>query len=146
MLYLMFGQLDFNLVRLIRDFQLRVQPALCFLQPVCQFPPGLMKLNKRRLPTSDTEKGMNRATQTEWGKPKYTCLALLRASSRWRPRSSDLCTSLSQRACTLSSRFLMRTTSCLRLANRSWEPAFSRARTCSLWVFTSFTNTWNIQE
>lgn len=70
-----------------------------------------------------------------------TCLALLRASSRCRPRSSERCTSLSQRACTLSSRFLISTTSCFRLAKRSWEPAFSRARTCSRWVFTSFTNT-----
>lgn len=73
---------------------------------------------------------------------RSTCLARLRASSRCRPRSSDLWTSLSQRAWTLSSRFLMSTTSCFRLAKRSWEPAFSRARTCSLWVFTSFTNTW----
>lgn len=71
-----------------------------------------------------------------------TCLARLRASSRCRPRSRDLWTSLSHRAWTLSSRFLMRTTSCFKLEKRSWEPAFSRARTCSLCVFTSFTNTW----
>lgn len=45
--YLMFCKLYFNLVRLVGDFQLGVQSALCLLQPVCQLPPGLVKLFSR---------------------------------------------------------------------------------------------------
>lgn len=65
MLYLMFGQLDFNLVRLIRDFQLRVQPALCFLQPVCQLPPGLMKLDEKIANIRDGERYDQSKRQSE---------------------------------------------------------------------------------
>lgn len=46
--YLVFGQLDFNLVWLIGDLQLRVQSFLSFFQPVCQLPPGLMELEGTR--------------------------------------------------------------------------------------------------
>lgn len=43
---LVFGQLDFDLVRFVGDLQLRVQAILCLLQPIGQLPPSLVELRK----------------------------------------------------------------------------------------------------
>lgn len=71
-----------------------------------------------------------------------TCLALFLASSSCRPRSTDRCTSFSQRPCTLSSRFLISTTSCFWLKYFRCVPVLSSSMMWSLWEFTSVTNTW----
>lgn len=46
--YLVFGQLDFNLIWLIGDLQLRIKSFLSFFEPVCQLSPGIMELERYR--------------------------------------------------------------------------------------------------
>lgn len=69
-----------------------------------------------------------------------TCFALFLASSSRRPRSTDRCTSFSQRPCTLSSRFLIKTTSCFWLKYFKCVPVLSSSMMWSRWEFTSVTN------
>lgn len=133
-LHLVFGELELDFVRIIGDLQLRVQVILCILQPINQLLPGFVELQGN---TSKPETSHWWCPQSLCGPgtscwpflgvcptlpTPLTCLALFLASSRARPRSTERCTTFSQRDWTLTSRFLISTTSCFWLRNFSWFP------------------------
>lgn len=81
-----------------------------------------------------------------WQVRNCTCLASLKPWSSCLVLSADRDTTLSQRCCTLASRFFIRITSCFWLKYFRCVPVLSRASITSRWAVTSFCNTCTTQD